>query len=330
MARPHELPLTPDERIELDTPPTYYSTITASSRTLKYRRKTFEDSNGTHLNFSSHFGQRKLLMGEVEFLSRYIDNKNPLVVYAGAAYGRHINLLVQLFPHAEYHLYDSNEFDRGLFGRANVKIYSRYFTDIEAQQYNALLKEKKHSQLLFISDVRTAENNSVIEEWDREIVDNMLMQKKWVELMEPSMASLKFRLPWFDADTKYDYFDGELFIQPWAPIKSTETRLFTDGRTIKTYSPITYENVCYRHNLISRCFHKFESKIDYAGFDKCYDCHHEAMIWQKYLGLPFANRRFATLIDLLRAADKITRQDLQIRHAQKLNAIATPINPTVG
>src|SRR5260221_10941961 len=50
---------------------------------------------------SVSFGQLKLLMCELEFLTIYWKpNKvpNPIVVYAGASSGVHINILTKLFP----------------------------------------------------------------------------------------------------------------------------------------------------------------------------------------------------------------------------------------
>ncbi len=46
-----------------------------------------------------HWGQRKLLMHEIEFLTKHLGTEQRAVlVYAGAAPGTHISLLSDLFP----------------------------------------------------------------------------------------------------------------------------------------------------------------------------------------------------------------------------------------
>ena len=49
-----------------------------------------------------HWGQRKLLLSEIDFLTDFIDlSKNKqkiLIIYAGAADGKHISLLSKMFP----------------------------------------------------------------------------------------------------------------------------------------------------------------------------------------------------------------------------------------
>ena len=43
-----------------------------------------------------HWGQRKLLISEIEFLTKY-SRKNDTILYIGAAPGIHINILIHLY-----------------------------------------------------------------------------------------------------------------------------------------------------------------------------------------------------------------------------------------
>lgn len=45
-----------------------------------------------------------------------------------------------------------------------------------------------------------------------QIMNDMADQKRWVTLMKPSMAMLKFRLPWTKGKTSY--FSGNLNATP--------------------------------------------------------------------------------------------------------------------
>src|SRR5690606_11262993 len=85
---------------------------------------------------SVHFGQLKLLMSEIEFLTFYWNPsiKNPIVVYIGAAPGTHLDMLSKMFPSFEFHLYDKLElpiiFDPILRNNPKITIHEKYFEDI--------------------------------------------------------------------------------------------------------------------------------------------------------------------------------------------------------
>jgi hypothetical protein len=51
-----------------------------------------------------HWGQRKLLLTEIEFLTRY-GHLSDTVIYAGAAPGTHTAVLAALFPKHKFHLH---------------------------------------------------------------------------------------------------------------------------------------------------------------------------------------------------------------------------------
>jgi len=64
---------------------------------------------------SVHWGQRKLLLSEVELFLYYVPWGQPvLAVYAGSAPGSHILCLSAMFPHVRFELYDPAPFDREL------------------------------------------------------------------------------------------------------------------------------------------------------------------------------------------------------------------------
>lgn len=246
--------------------------------------------NDTFININTHLGQRKLLLNEIEFLTEYGDLSGT-VVYAGAATGEHIPFLVDLFPKHTFNLYDPREFCRELQGKERVKLNVQYFTDADAKKFASL-------RPLFICDIRTAENISISPElFDEEIIENMSMQMRWTTLINASMASLKFRLPWIKHTNKYPYFDGKLVTQPWQPVHSTESRLYTEGKSMTTYDSKKYENQGYYHNILTRPFRIYEeykaawetnpetSGVDLTlcSMDFCYDCVREIEIWRSYV-----------------------------------------------
>src|SRR5437868_821867 len=69
---------------------------------------------GSKCKLCSPWGQRKLLLSEIEFLTIYWNAQeipDPIVVYVGAAHGNHIPLLSEMFPSFEFHLYDPAKFN---------------------------------------------------------------------------------------------------------------------------------------------------------------------------------------------------------------------------
>ena len=78
--------------------------------------------------------------------------------------------------------------------------------------------------------------------------------------MKPVMSMLKFRVPYhIDLTNGYEYLDGELCFQPWAPPFSGETRLITNGKSTKIYKD--YESKLHYFNNIIRSYAKYNDII---------------------------------------------------------------------
>jgi cap2 methyltransferase len=236
-----------------------------------FKPVSFDDLPTTHKynedtkNNNIHIGQRKLLMNEIYFLTKYGDLSDT-VVYAGAAHGIHIPILTELFPH-KFLLYDPGKFL--ISDTDKIKIFNDYFTDDTAKIYSG-------KGVLFISDIRatlpkglskdspTSNNN----EFEDAVKENNAWQINWVKIMKPKMAMLKFRIP-FNTLEPYEYFDGEIDLQPWAPPHSSETRLLTNGQKMKMYILEEYDAKMYYYNNFIRTKNN-------------YDINFEKYIWRQY------------------------------------------------
>ena len=87
---------------------------------LPYRRRRGE------LKSVAHWGQRKLLLAEIEFLARHAQ-PGVICVYAGAAPGTHIEFLAQLFPEVQFVLVDPAPF--AIKSSERVRIWQEFMTD---------------------------------------------------------------------------------------------------------------------------------------------------------------------------------------------------------
>lgn len=242
-----------------------------------------------------HWGQLKLLLNEIEFFiivledikKKKLDPKQITMVYAGAASGIHQPILHKMFPTIRKILYDPRPFDKKLIDFAEsstqkmIEIHQEYFTDERAELY------KNEEYLIFVCDIRTEDDSPI--EFEAEVRQNMQMQKHWVEIMKPKWTQLKFRLPYdVKNNTPFEYFSGDIYIQPYPPLTSTETRLtFEDVPPLIKYDPLKYEEQCFYHNRVGRVLRYSQDfmkgqKIP-SGFDECYDCTCHLYILNEYL-----------------------------------------------
>jgi len=236
------------------------------------------------LGDNRHWGQRKLLLSEIEFLTIYYDDygkdKEKILLYIGSAEGYHINYLIKMFPELTYHLYDKRK--TYVKESDKVKVFREYFTDEIAKKYIGknvfIVCDIRNLEIRDIRKGMTTGEKSMID-MDNLISGDMIMQKIWCDIIQPKRALLKFRLS-YEIKTS-QYYDGRIFIQPWAKNTSTETRLVPDLKTWKTYDNSEYEQRMFYFNTVTR-----RDKYDNTHFPclgKCYDCMAEANILRGYI-----------------------------------------------
>lgn len=197
-----------------------------------------------------HWGQRKLLLSEIAFLSQLKLTQRTIVIYAGGADGRHMPLLTRMFPHIELHLYDPRPFYPGIesdriqlnpyyVNRRKDATYG-FFTDDVARHYAG-------QRVVFISDIRR-----IAEE--PEIMQDQESQRRWIEIMRPVSSMLKFKMPYPDRDKsfKYTYLSGDIYFQCWAPVTSAESRLVVGNMETTVYDIAQYEQQMSYFNNFAR------------------------------------------------------------------------------
>eukprot|EP01138_Halocafeteria_seosinensis_P001520 gb/GECG01001558.1/.p1 GENE.gb/GECG01001558.1/~~gb/GECG01001558.1/.p1 ORF type:complete len:452 (+),score=53.80 gb/GECG01001558.1/:1-1356(+) len=255
-----------------------------------------------------HWGQRKLFLAELEFLTEWYcssaaGSKKATVLYAGAAPGTHIPYLASLFPQFYFILIDPLEFsiqESGLSAAeednesssikrrcgVNVQIRQEFFTKKHAEYYAN--KRQRNESLLFICDVRTADCRVLSEEeTETAIQDDMSQQQYWTTLLQPDASMLKFRLPWSPGTT--DYLQGEMKLPVWGPPTTTEGRLVVKGPPFdqQAWDHEKYMEQMFYFNTVTR-LSSYEhpvhaKKAQQHGLDHCYDCTAEISILSRYL-----------------------------------------------
>ncbi|KAH9597135.1 mRNA methyltransferase-like [Trypanosoma melophagium] len=270
-----------------------------------FPRRTYKPSNlATTDNIvvkGLHYGQRKLLLSEIEFLSAYLETprttKQPLlVVYAGAANGSHLPFLFDLFKDVKFVLIDPAPFCAAVREIAQlskgpiVELVEGYCTD----ELCLRLSRSYHLDynILFISDIRSGEpKRQSNKENTAMIMRDNEMQRSWCWSLKANAALLKFHPPYprckdpnsrsYDENDNtpdsVEYMDGNRLFGIWAPKSSSELRLcvqgpFTTGTKIamRIYDCSLHEEQCYFYNTSDR----------YTR-----DCEAEKNVLQRYLTL---------------------------------------------
>ncbi len=280
----------PDKLVELDRQ------IRPNSGRLPYARKTGSFKR------QLHWGQLKLFLTEIEFINlaitRYGRDSKFYVLYVGAAPGNHTTELVNMYNNfgisVYFDLWDGNPFVcRPIPGR--IEIHELLFFDKNALEYKKKLAnlriDGKKPVVLLISDIRSASD-------EKAVAFDMGLQLGWWKTLEPDMCMYKFRLPWSPGKT--NYAEGEIYIQPFPGVTSSETRLIIDKKLhkmrMKEYDNTTYEEQCFYHNNRMRgcCYyppslfkneHECKLSLEKDGMCNCFDCMSMALLIHEYLGI---------------------------------------------
>eukprot|EP01047_Picozoa_sp_COSAG01_P013956 COSAG01_NODE_669_length_14379_cov_292.353011_3_plen_582_part_00 len=257
-----------------------------------------------------HWGQRKLLLSEIEFLTHY-GSPDTLVVYAGAAPGTHTNFLAQhLFPEMEFVLVDPAPFTARAV-RGHVQLRNECFTHAMAAEF-AHLSRRTGRRLLFVSDIRSMEQSMGEAEKEAAVVADMARQQDWVRAMAPAASMLKFRLPYAKGVT--EYLPGDVWFPVWGPRTTSESRLIvTEPRaTLRRYDHSDYEDAMFHFNTVTRTAY-FEHEQRGEGLDHCYDCSAEAFILEQFVhlsrrrrGAPALGRRRGDAVQMRRDVDELS------------------------
>ena len=252
---------------------------------------------------SQHWGQRKLLLTEIFFLSSFCVDRKVNVIYAGAAPGNHFNILCKLFPNVHFDLIDPEKWNdyfiklhRSLdqqnmsedvkhYKISNqVNVYHGFMSDGLAhklcQQYN----KNFETDVLFISDIRPTNidsSSSCINDRDNIIQENQDMQLSWYKIIKSyfpnAYAMFKFKPSFIEEQSLY--LKGDLYYQPWAPLLSAEMRLITNSLEMHGYDNKWLEEHLFWYNMEKR--NKLTSASD-SRLNDLWDTQYEYEICKLY------------------------------------------------
>jgi len=262
--------------------PKYDRKLNNKKPLISYRRSI------TMSKTTLHFGQLKLLLTEIEFLTFIINEfkseKKSLIIYIGAAPCIHFPLINDLFPFFEYILVDPAPFIiKDVEQMKNVQVVNEYATNENMTEYR---KKYKDYDIYFISDIRAFNENAEMDEREADIVWNNQLQWDIMKILKAKKTMLKFHPPYYSERFKdYEYLDGEVYFQAFPGPSSSETRLIVgENPKTKIWNCKLYEDKLFEfnHYIRPRCYtNKLSDELD--GLDECYDCTTWTFILSKYL-----------------------------------------------
>jgi hypothetical protein len=222
-----------------------------------------------------HFGQRKLLLSEIQFLTHFLQ-PGQLVVYAGAAPGTHLGFLAEMFPEASFVLIDHREFTIKE-PNPRLTIVAEQFSDRHALEY-------ANKNVLFICDHRSADPQmDSPEEVERKTQNDMDQQMAWHYIISPAASMFRFRPPYAYRPGKTTFFDGIVLLPVWGRAQTTESSLVVlrEGKK-RDWDNVVYERQMYHFNTEVRVS-AFPNDLEASSMDHCFDCTAESFIVREVL-----------------------------------------------
>ena len=143
---------------------------------------------------------------------------------------------------------------------------------------------------MFISDIRTGDPKYQSDcDVEYFVLRDHDLQRKWVQMIQPLRAMLKFRCPYPDRIEhlrKHRYCDGDLYLQPYLGPTSSETRLVVKGKgamAMREYDIYEYEQRLFWWNNVARqSFVRNGYYCGEIGFVHSFDCWLEGVILERY------------------------------------------------
>jgi hypothetical protein len=225
-----------------------------------------------------HWGQIKMFLTTFLFLIKVVKESDKIVhiVYPGSARGDNILILCDMFPNTRWYLVDPNKFHPKLYSHPQIiECHNEFFTNELATYYHDKLHKLKEKVLL-ISDIRLNTD-------DASIINDQNMNIEWHKIIQPDYSFLKFRCP-YETPTKYDYYKGKIYLQPFAPTSSTETRILLTTELEKiTYEIDTYHGKMLYFNRVLRPSHYNALIVDHPYLDHCWDCVYSTYLIKNYI-----------------------------------------------
>ena len=234
--------------------------------------------------------QKSMFLLEIFFICKCVKMEEKVnILYLGAAPGKHIRNLANLFPNITFHLFDSVSLETVNDTEIeNIIKNERLFTDDDVADYKHL------PNLYLISDIRnksynpTSTNPNDLLKNSQIIDEDMANQMRWAQMLNPKFAMFRYRPKLKDerktalkilhneedenSDTKflyYNYMEGLFVRMPYVKIQGNSTMLITNDyrQTGKYYHDDILEKIHYHNGVIRNTYvYRNPFRMKFSGF----------------------------------------------------------------
>jgi hypothetical protein len=203
-------------------------------------------------------------------------------------------------------------------------LFEDYFSVDMAKMFNKLINRIPDTKIFFWSDIRTnfaKELGQGEYPGDLDVIANNAMTYAWIKHLIKGRkfklwSMLKFRCPFDEKEIQWNliqnyldeakeaefdfeqsfketgnthFFRGVIYVQAWAGVTSSETRLWSTlvdlNSALVEYDTHDYEDKCFAYNMLFRFARRFHNPYHDVvdGFDHCGDCSIEAWCWERFM-----------------------------------------------
>lgn len=172
------------------------------------------------------------ILSFIQYLTYYYNENSKDIIFMGEITNSQIEIILKLFKNLNFYIYNSKN----------------PFTDEEANKWNG-------KNVMFYSNYRSVPNKDLTSiEIENLNYNDLKIVQKWLFLIKPSSASIRFRLPFSNNGyNSIEYYKGIMCKKIYNGINSTEIRLLiTDFNSSVKLDIITYEQILTYFNRVTR------------------------------------------------------------------------------
>jgi dsRNA-specific ribonuclease len=241
-------------------------------------KHTYDPSLMSSFNkYALHNPMRKLFNSLLFFLTEYSEHGDVCICHSSEA-GIYLDAIFKLFPRIKFIVINNDN----LWGAyTNVKCIGIINNERDMQ---ILSKYVDKGVLYFYGDSNPVTRKTTRDAFSKQELE---LQRKIIEYITPKKYNIRFNPPATENGKKsssFDYLAGEVFLQPYNKLSSSETRLIGDTLHSKVWDLDDYFNRIFYFATFLRewQFYTVDS-IQTKGGDNCFDCAFEDKICTNYM-----------------------------------------------
>lgn len=255
----------------------HFTNYDMSVNSKLYRTTGLIKRTSDRIHYEFDIDEFKMCLMNILFLSKY-SKDNDIILYIGCGENYHIDILCELFPTLEFHLWDIKFIAK--YNNKNIKMFEKKIELSDIELY-------KSKNVLLITDLRPLDyiykdNRTNCKSF---AFNSMDYQMKWIKILNPKFMSLRLNI----GKDELEHINGVIYLSPFSKIK-LDIRIFSkndDIDSLRIYdkqeieNKLNYFNFYIRPSLITDS--KWVSLYTNYNFKNIWDNNIAFYVLDKYL-----------------------------------------------